>query len=461
MSLVSCIVVGGGITGLAAGLDLQGTLGPGAVTILEAGDRLGGKIRTDRRDGFVIEGGPDSFLAAKQGGVELCRVLGLEGCLVSTRRGARRALVKRRGALHPIPEGFSGLVPSRVGPLLGSRSLSLRGRLRAGLEPFIRPRHDDTDESVGAFVRRRFGHEAYNHLIEPLLSGIYAGDGDALSLQSTFPQLRRMEREHGSVIRSLIAEPRRARTGAGFVTLPGGLGELVDALRRRLGGVAIQTNAPVQRVERQQSGYRVVLKSGDALDGRSVVLAVPAAGAASIVTALDPELAALLASIPHVSAAIVTLAFRGRDVVGVPEGIGYVSPRAEGGRIVACSITSRKFEGRAPADTLLLRCFVGRAGLEPVTNDSDDALVSEVREELHTVLGITGAQVLEHITRWPMGLPQYTTGHATRMAVIAERTRALPGLHLAGASFDGVGIPDCITSGRRAAAAVTTQLSGA
>lgn len=459
MHRVPCVVVGGGITGLAAGLDLRRALGADAVVLLESSDRLGGKIRTEHHDGLLIEGGPDSFLASKPGGVELCRTLGLEDRLVAFRPGARRAFVKRRGRLHPLPEGITGLVPSRIAPLLASRTLSLRGRLRAGFEPLVRRRRDESDESIGAFVRRRFGHEAYEHLIEPLLSGIYAGDGDALSLQSTFPQLRRMEREHGSVMRSLVATPRPERHGAGFVTLPGGLVELVDAARAALEGVVICTNAPVHHIERAGSGYRVVLASGEVVAARSVVLATPAAAAATIVSSLDGTLAAPLARIPHVSTAIVTLAFRNEDAAPLPETYGYVSPRAEGGRVVACSISSRKFEGRAPDHRVLFRCFLGRAGSEGIMNDPDEVLVREASDELHQVLGIAGAPVVAHVTRWPDGLPQYTTGHATRMAEIAERLRASPGLQLAGASFDGVGIPDCIASGQKAAAALTTYLN--
>ena len=436
-----CIVIGGGITGLSAAFRLRDAQGPGDVVLLEASDRLGGKIRTERQDGFIIEGGPDSFLASKTGGLALCRELGLEERLTSTRPARRRAFVKRRGRLYPLPAGFSGLVPA--------------------LEVLVPRRDGEGDESVGAFVRRRFGREAYDHLIEPLLGGIYAGDGDALSLQSTFPQLRAMERKHGSVIRAMLASSRRPAPIAGFVTLPMGLTELVDALRVRLEGIEIRTNEPVHHVQRTTFGYEVVLSNGDRLEGRTIVLAVPADRASRILAGLDDELVRLLRAIPHVSTAIVTLAFRLADLARIPEGHGYVSPRVEGGSIVACSISSHKFEGRAPHDALLLRCFLGRAGADEVAAMPDASLLQLVRAELSAVLGIEAAPILSRVVRWPAGLPQYTLGHAERLAGIEERLRSFAGLQLAGASYHGIGIPDCIESGFMAAGAIHAQLRAA
>jgi oxygen-dependent protoporphyrinogen oxidase len=440
---------------------LRTARGAGAVTLLEATDRLGGKICTEHHDGFVIEGGPDGFLSSKPGALALCRELGLEGRLASTRACSRRAFVKRSGRLHPLPAGFSGLMPARVLPLLTSGTLSLRGGLRAGLEMLVPRRGEEGDESVGAFVRRRFGREAYDHLIEPLLSGIYAGDGDTLSLQSTFPQLRLMERTHRSVIRSLLTSSRRSAPPGGFVTLPRGLTELVETLRAQLDQVEIMTNASVHQVRRTISGYEVVLSNGDRLEGRTILLAVPADRASGILVGLDDELVSLLLKIPHVSTAIVTLAFRRTELTRVPAGHGYVSPRVEGGSIVACSISSQKFEGRAPDGALLLRCFLGRAGADGVASAHDGVLLRIVRDELKAVFAIDAPPILSRVVHWPAGLPQYTLGHAERLAGIEKRLHAFPGLQLAGASYHGIGIPDCIVSGWRAAAAVTRYLEAA
>lgn len=456
-----CIVIGGGITGLSAALRLRDAQGPGNVVLLEASDRLGGKIRTERQDGFVIEAGPDSFLASKTGGLALCRELGLDQRLTSTRPARRRAFVKRRGRLYPLPAGFSGLVPVRVLPLLTSGTISFRGGVRAALEVLVPRREGEGDESVGAFVRRRFGREAYEHLIEPLLSGIYAGDGDTLSLQSTFPQLRAMERTHGSVIRAMLASSRHPASVAGFVTLPLGLTELVDALRARLEGLTIKTNEPVHHVQRTTFGYEVVLSNGDRLESRSVVLAAPADRASRILAGLDDELARLLRAIPHVSTAIVTLAFRRDDLKRIPAGHGYVSPRVEGGSVVACSISSHKFDGRASHDALLLRCFLGRAGADEVAAMPDATLLQIVRAELSAVFGIDAPPILSRVVRWPAGLPQYTLGHAERLAGIEERLRSFAGLQLAGASYHGIGIPDCIVSGFAAAGAANAHLRAA
>lgn len=460
----SVVVIGGGISGLATATRLVERLDPGSVVLIEGESRLGGKIRTERIDGFVLEGGPDCFLATKPAGVELCRQLGIADRLVGTNPAMRRSYVKRDGRLHPLPDGITGLVPSRLMPLLTTGILSLRGRMRAGLELLV-PRGGPTaEESVAAFSRRRFGTEAYDWLIEPLLSGIFAGNGEDLSLESTFPQLRETELRDGSLLKPLLTARVRTRgpaaARAGFVTLPGGLGELVEALTARLTGTPVLTGTTVRSVRETVvgRGYRVELTDGRIIESDAVVLATPAHASAAMVGSLNPDLAGALRSIPFVSTATVSLAFARADIPAPLDGYGYVSPRVEGGPLVACTWTSNKFPGRVPPDTALVRCFVGRAGLDDVVQADDTVLLDLARRELRTVHGITAAPLLSRVVRWPGGMPQYTLGHRDRLARIEAQLAAHPGLHLAGASYRGVGIPDCIASAWAAADGIAAQV---
>ncbi len=460
------LVLGGGITGLVAAERLASRFGPGAVLLVESEPRLGGKIRTERRDGFVLEGGPDCFLAMKPGGMALCRHLGLEDRVTPTNPELRRSFIKRGGRLHPIPEGITGLVPSRVMPLMTTRILSVAGRVRAGLELGVPRRRATTPESVADFARRRFGAEAWEYLMEPLLSGIYAGDGNQLSLDATFPQLRAMEATHGSLLRGMLAARRRppaaSSAPAGFVTLPGGLGELVDALSARVPVESVRLGVRGQLIRLTERGvYQVALSDGTTIETTVVIVATPAHVTAELVATLDPALAQVLAEIPFVSTATVSLAFPKAAVPTPLAGYGYVSPRVENGRIVACTWTSNKFPGRVPENTVLIRAFVGRAAQQELLEESDDTLVKWAREELAAIHGITAPPSLVRVTRWPRGMPQYTLGHAARLERIAERLALAPGLLLAGASYRGVGIPDCITAGWDAADRAAAHMDAA
>jgi oxygen-dependent protoporphyrinogen oxidase len=449
-------VVGGGIAGLAAAERLADRLGRGAVLLVEATPRLGGKIATERVDGFLIEGGPDCFLAAKAAGMDLCRRLGLADRVVGTDPRWRRSYVKRGGRLLQLPEGLTGPVPSRIGPLLRTPLLSRLGRARAALELLVPPRRDGVEESIAEFARRRFGRETYDWLIEPLVGGIYAGDGEALSLAATLPQLRDAERARGAVLRWPLAKRHRGADGApppGLVTLAGGMTELVAALATRLAG-RTRRGAAVRAARRAGDAWHLQLADGTALAARAVILAVPAYAAADLLEGADRALAGELRGIPFVSTAGVSVALPRAAVPRPLPGYGYVSPRAEGGRVLACTWTSNKFPARAPIDRVLWRFFVGRAADAPAAMDDDDALRSLVRAELAAVHGITAEPAPWRIHRWPLGMPQYTLGHGARLERIARRVAQLPGLALAGASYDGVGIPDCITSGWSAADAV-------
>ena len=463
-------IIGAGITGLAAAR-YASQHAPGVETILlESDGRLGGKISTVRQDGFVIEGGPDSFLSYKPRGLGLCRELGLEGHLHGTSGKVRRTYVMRDRKLYPLPEGLTGLIPSRFGPMLETSLISPAGKIRMGLDYFISPRRTQDDESLAEFVSRRLGRELYERMIEPLMSGIYAGDGNQLSLDATFPNLRKAELEHGSLIKSMLAAKARAKqnprpTGAAgapkwpaFLTLQGGLAEIVEAVAQELQGVSIRLNTRVTRIADAPRGYRLDIEGQPSLQADAVILAAPAFAAADLVDGLDAEAAAALRGIPYASTVTVSVAYPLNQVPKPLDAHGYIIPRSEGRPVLACTWTSTKFPHRAPQGYALIRAFIGRAGQEDMLAQSDDELVELVRDELRMVLGITAAPQMQFVFRWPQAMPQYTLGHLERVRTLERRFATHPGLSFAGAAYRGIGIPDCVASGEGAAAQTLAHL---
>lgn len=461
------VVIGGGITGLAAAHRLLSAAPTIQVTLLEASNRLGGKIFTEHRDDFVIEAGPDSFLANKPRGVGLSQELDIGESLQGVTPRERRAFVLFRDRLHEMPEGLTGLVPTRLGPLAQTSLLSPPGKARVALDYVLPPRRPDEDESLGAFMRRRLGVEAWERLVEPLMSGIYAADGDDLSLTATFPQFREAERVHGGLIRGVLASRRNApETSAGrsgFLTPVAGLSELVNALADRLRdcGATVRTGVGVTSVGRSGATFNLELDAGESMAAGSIIVATPAFRAADALAGLDPNLAADLEAIPHVSTAIVTLAFRREDIAHPLHGHGYVVPRIERSPILACTWSSRKWKHRAPDGWELIRVFLGRSGQlqNEIRDTDDDAFIALARAEAESRLGVSTAPAFAMVHRWPQGMPQYHLGHPERVARIDSALAAHPGLLLAGNAYGGVGIPDCIASGERAADAAAFYLA--
>lgn len=466
------VVVGGGIAGLAAANALVRSPDRPAITLLEQSSRFGGKILTERVDDFVIEAGPDSFLSVKPRGIGLATELGLADVLRGPTPQRRRAFVLSRNRLHPLPEGLSGLVPSRLGPVFGSALLSPAGKLRFASDLMIRPREGDDDESLAAFIRRRLGSDAYDRLIEPLMAGIYAGDGERLSLAATFPKLREGELAHGSLIRGVWAARKAAAangqaTGTprpAFLTPAGGLGDLVEALTTSLAkaGVELRTRAGVASVRagfgEADHPYQVVLTSGDVIEADAVILAAPTFAVGKMVKDLNEFLASELLGIPHGSSAIVSLAYRRSQVAHPLDGHGYIIPRIERRPALAATWVSQKWAGRAPADTVLLRVFLGRFGEENVLSRTDDELISLAQAELAETIGVSGEPILTRVARWPWAMPQYVLGHLDRVARIETEVQRHPGLALAGNGYRGVGIPDVIASGEAAASSILNYL---
>jgi oxygen-dependent protoporphyrinogen oxidase len=478
---VDVVIVGGGIAGLAAAYELS-RRGVSCV-VLERAARAGGVIFSEVVDGFTIDGGPDSLLVQKPAAIALCQEIGLGDRLVPT-NPPRLAYIQRAGRLHALPAASVLGIPTRVGPFVRSSLFSWQGKLRMGAELFIpRRKGDDADESIGAFIGRRFGREAVTYLGEPLLAGIHAGDVDRLSVRALFPQFVEAERAHGSLLRAFR---RRSQPGAGnvdgaFRSLPGGLSEMVDALVRALPAGSVRLGVTVTGIRDQSSvisrqssvvshqssvvshqSSRFVLDTigSPPIEARAVILAAPAFVTGAVTREYDAELSRLCGEIPYASSAAVVLAF-GRDAVGHPlNGSGFVVPRVEGTGILATSWLSSKWPHRAPDDRVLLRAFVGGARDPQALERTDPELVAQSLAALTPLLGIRAQPLLARVYRWERANAQHEVGHLARMAAIERTLLRHPGLYLTGSGFRGVGIPDCIADARATAKAVADLAVG-
>lgn len=463
------VVIGGGVAGLAAAHrlgELARERGLGLeVTLVEARDRLGGVVVTERAGGFLVEGGPDSLVADRPWALALVERLGLGPRLCGTDPRHRRTFLVRHGRLHPLPEGFVLLAPTRWGPWVRSPLLSWRGKARMALD-LVLPRGPEAgDESLARFVRRRFGREALERLAGPLVAGVYAADPEGLSLEATFPRFRELERAHRSVILGLrrVASARERADAAGarwglFVTLAGGLGELVDALAAGLGPERVRLGWPAGAVGRDGAGYRVHGPGGADLAADGVVVAVPAPAAAVLLRPLDGELAAALAAIRYASAVVVALGYPRAAIRHPLDGFGAIVPPGEGRVIRGVTFASVKYPGRAPEGFVLLRAYLGGPEAEAWLGTADEALAAVAHTELAALLGIEGAPVLVRVVRHPAAQPQYEVGHLARVGAIEAALARHPGLALAGAAYRGLGLAEAVRSGEAAAARVLEAL---
>lgn len=480
------VVAGAGVAGLACAhrlLSLARERGqPLRLTLLEASSRPGGVIVTERTDGFLIEGGPDCFVSDKPWALDLCRRLGLADEIVGTDERYRRSFVYGRGRLLPIPEGYQLLAPGRLVPFATTPILSLRGKLRAACDLLLPRGPRVADESLASFVRRRFGAETLERLAQPLLAGIYNADPERLSLRATMPRFLELEEKHRSVILGLLRErgrsPASARTGVSgaryslFVTLRSGLQTLTDRLAASLPSGSLRLGDAVRRLEppagaadrttpagsphptRAVPGWRVATERGETLEADAVVLALPACAVAPLLRPVDRRLADLLAAVPYGGAATVSLAYRREDVPHPLGGFGFVVPRSEKRRLVACSFASMKFPDRAPRDKVLLRAFLDGAMAEEA---EPERLERVVRDELGGIMGITAAPLLARTYVYHRAMAQYEVGHLERVREVEERLARHAGLALAGNGLRGVGLPDRVRSGEVAAEEVLAR----
>ncbi|AEH49039.1 protoporphyrinogen oxidase [Parageobacillus thermoglucosidasius] len=458
------VIIGGGITGITAAYYLQKAVKerqlPIECKLVEATHRLGGKVQTVVRDGFVIERGPDSFLARKTSAFRLVREVGLENEIVHNATGKSYILVN--GKLYSIPGGAIMGIPTQIGPFITTRLFSPLGKLRAAFDFILPPTKAEGDLSLGQFFRRRLGDEVVDNLIEPLLSGIYAGDIDQMSLMATFPQFFQIEQKYGSLVlgaKRTAPKAQKERKGA-FQTLKTGLQSLVDEVEKRMEQGSVIKGVRVERVWREGTGYRLRLSNGDIWKADSIIVAAPHSSVPAMFA--DYPFFEPFQSIPSTSVATVALAFPESAIEQDIDGTGFVVSRRNDYTITACTWTHKKWPHTAPDGKALLRCYVGRPGDEEIVEQSDDEIVRVVMDDLSKIMRISGRPELIAISRWKEAMPQYTVGHKERLAKIKTHMDAeLPGVFLAGSSYEGLGLPDCIDQGENAVKKVLDYLQTA
>ena len=489
--MTSVVIVGGGITGLAAAYRLaQAPAGAALkITVIESAPRLGGKIKTYRERGFVVEQGPDSIFTRKPWALELIRELGLEGHLVAQSPEAKTSYIVRGGRLFPAPQGWTQLTPASVRSVAKSRLISLRGKMRMAADLFIPAgtRRPDEDESTAAFFARRLGREAVDYLVDPLMGGIHAGDVWKLSLLASHPHFRSLEQKHGGLIRAALAQKNAgyAKNAAGsgrtdrktpspageslFVSFENGLEMLVETLETALEGVDVLKGRRVRAIERpddaaripgDEARYRVCLNDGETIPASAVILTTPAYVTADLLQGIAPRTSALLRRIEYASVITATLVFRRSDAGHDLRGSGFVVPSREVRSITACTWYSSKWAHSTPPGYVALRAHLGRFHLPPPMDATDEEIVAAVRSDLRRLTGLDARPVMEWVDRWPLAMPQYQVGHARLVDAIEASLSTAPLILLAGAAYRGSGIPDCVRQGTRAAETLLNALLG-
>jgi oxygen-dependent protoporphyrinogen oxidase len=474
------VVIGGGISGLAATHRL---IERGAhsennrpeILLLEASSRMGGVIRTERRDGFLIEAGPDSFISEKPEAIELAKRINLTSRLIETNERHRRSFIVRGGRLHAVPEGFQLLAPSRFWPFATTSIFSLTGKARMALD-LVLPRrttmNGNNEESLAQFVRRRLGREALERMAQPMVGGIYTADPENLSLRATMPRFLEMEREHRSLIRAMWKQRRKAgapeakgTSGARyslFLSFDEGMQTLVDGIIACLKGVSVRLNTRVESLTFDDAAKKWKIDTGteETILADAVCLALPAYASAKLLSETDGQLSDELEAIPYASTATINLAYKRADIPHALDGFGFVVPLIERRSILACTFSNVKFAGRAPADYVLLRAFVGGALQPEMFALEEEAMIDLARRDLQQLLGIKTEPLFAHVLKWPRSMAQYHVGHIERVGRIRQRLSAHPSLKLAGNAFQGAGIPDCIRSGETAADEIFDLITG-
>ncbi len=456
-------VIGGGISGLAAAYELEKQRNTGAeleFVVFEAGARLGGVIRTERVDDFVIEAGPDSFLTEKSWAADLCRELGLGDQLISSNDSARRTYILVKGRLVPLPDGLMFMVPTRIWSTFFSRLFSWPTKLRMIREWSYRASSDAAESTVADFVERHYGRQMVERIADPLLAGVYGGSADELSVTSVLPRFAEIEAKQGSLSKAM-ASARKSQPAAQlpiFTSLKNGMQQMTDALAARIPKPTCQLNTSVELV-RPESGKWLVVVQERTQEFDAVILAVPAYAAAKLLQSSVPQLSSELDQVRYSSSVTVAMSYDEKVRASLPAGFGFLVPRSERKRVLACTFVHQKFADRAPESRALIRCFLGGSRDEEVLRLSDQQIERIVYRELQEILGIRAKPLFVRIYRWPKTMAQYVVGHKARVETIRQLTSGMRGTALAGNAFSGIGIPDCITSGREAAAKILRDLA--
>ena len=455
----SVAVIGGGITGLAAAHRIRELDDSCNVVVYEASDSLGGVLQTRAVDGYLIEHSADMFTTRDTAALDLCQRIGFEDQLIGTNKKHRRPLIVRDGQLFPMPTGWSMLVPGSMGSVLKSPLLSLGGRIRVLLERFVKSRRATEDESLADFARRRFGKQGYQRIIQPLIGGIYTADPEKLSMKATLEVYRELEREYGSLSRSRKRRlPRDVSSDKSsgarydmFLTPEAGMQSLVKCIADSLPEGSIRRNSPVKSLVSIAGNRWKVSSTSSETEHDGVIVALGASAAANVVTEVDSEMSDLLGSIPLAGAAILAVGLD-RDQIKHPlDAFGIIVPQVEKRPLIAISLSSVKFSGRAPVGKVLMRVFVGGATQPHVLDWDDETIKQRAWEQVSELLEVSGEPELMELFRWDGKMPQYHLGHVELVEQIQQRSDNHLAFELAGNAFRGVGIPACVESGETAA----------
>ncbi len=451
------VIVGAGITGLSAAHRLfesarEKGRRPPRVRVLEASSRVGGLIRTERRDGILMEEGPDGIVAHKKAGLDLVRRLGLEGELIAPRPVANSFELAHNGRLHALPQGFVMLAPTRLGPILGSALFSLRGKLRLMAERWVpKNAEPEEEESLRDFVIRRFGKELYERIAEPVVGGLFAADAGKLSAEATLPRFTAMERSRGSVTRGILeAMAARGAKSPPQLSLSTGMERLIESLTESLPDGIVRTGVAVADLSRSQKGWLLQTASGP-LQAEAVMIATPPHAAAPLLRSELPELAESLETLQFASCASVHLVYPRSAWPSEIPSHGFFVPRGESATILACSYSSLKFAGRADLDRIVVRTFLGGALRPDTLQEDDDSMIRRASDDLRQLVGLGKEPTTARVFRHPRAMPQLNLGYPTWRKKIEESLAELPGLLLAGSALGAYGIPDCVSSAEQGA----------
>jgi oxygen-dependent protoporphyrinogen oxidase len=460
-------IIGGGISGLSAAFYLQKARAAGAdleYTLFESGQRLGGSMYSDQVEGCLVEAGPDSFLTEKPWALSLCKDLGIADQLIGSNDAQRKTYILVNGRLVAMPDGLMFMVPTQLVATALSPLFSWSTKLRMARELLHPPRPMQSDETVAQLVERHFGAEVVDRLADPLLSGVYGGDAARLSARAVLPRFVEMEEKYGSLSRAMLAAHKKMMATRKhpppplFTSLQDGMQQMVDAIAARLDPESIRLRTHILRVYPEDasssSSWRVAVEMNGEERFDAVLIATPANVAGTLLDGVDRGLARNLLDITYSSSITVTLGYYKQQLAGLPPGFGFLVPRSEGTRMLACTFVHNKFPHRAPEDKGILRCFLGGARDEAVLGLSDDELLETVHRELRDILKLDARPIFSRVYRWRGAMAQYEPGHIARVRRIEKRASEIPGLALAGNAYHGIGVPDCIRSGMEAANAL-------
>lgn len=454
-------IIGAGISGLSAAYQLEKARAAGApieYTIFESSGRVGGSISSEQVEGCLVEAGPDSFLTEKPWAAMLCKELGLVDQIIGSNDAERKTYIVVHGKLVAMPDGLMFMVPTKLVPTALSPLFSWATKIRMARELMHPPRPMQGDETVGELVERHFGAEVVDRLADPLLSGVYGGDANKLSARAVLPRFVEMEEKYGSLSRAMLAAHKKMAATAKsqparplFSSLKVGMQQMVDALVARLAPDSIRLRTRIRGVYPHNEGWRLATELAGDVYYDAVVLASPANVAGALLEAVDTDLANALLGVTYSSSVTVALGYYMDQLRHLPPGFGFLIPRSEGTRMLACTFVHNKFPHRAPPDKGLLRCFLGGARDEAVLSLSDDDILGQVRGELKKIVKLNANPIFARVHRWRGAMAQYESGHIARVERIEKCVADMKRLAIAGNAFHGIGVPDCVRSGQQAA----------